>query len=116
MAEALRWYAGGVVFYAGVKADDRRVKAAFTWIQRFYTVDENPGLGNQGLYYYYHTFAKTLELVDMTRNATQALVQVSSSRGRLPDQFPQLRDFGGLGLDTFASSRSHVFDLSDQRH
>ncbi len=52
------------MIYAGVKADDRRVKAAFTWIQRFYTVDENPGLGNQGLYYYYHTFAKTLSVID----------------------------------------------------
>lgn len=46
--------------YAGLKPDDQRVKAAFEWIQRFYTVEQNPGLGKQGLYYYYHTFAKAL--------------------------------------------------------
>jgi squalene-hopene/tetraprenyl-beta-curcumene cyclase len=52
------------MIYAGLKTDDRRVKAAFTWIQRFYTVEENPGLGKMGLYYYYHTFAKTLSVLD----------------------------------------------------
>ena len=48
------------MIYAGLTEKDPRVKAAFTWIRRFYTVSENPGLGQQGLYYYYHTFAKAL--------------------------------------------------------
>lgn len=48
------------LIYAGVKPDDPRVKAASEWIKKHYTVTENPGLGPQGLYYYYHTFAKTL--------------------------------------------------------
>lgn len=51
------------MIYAGVKADDPRVKAARTWIQKFYTVAENPGLEDRGLYYYYQTFAKTLDTV-----------------------------------------------------
>lgn len=49
--------------YAGVKADDPRVKAAYQWIQKHYSVDTNPGLDKQGLYYYHHTFAKALEAV-----------------------------------------------------
>jgi squalene-hopene/tetraprenyl-beta-curcumene cyclase len=53
------------MIYAGLESDDPRVKAAFGWIQRFYTVDENPGLGRQGLYYYYHTFAKALSALDL---------------------------------------------------
>lgn len=48
------------MIYAGVSPDDPRVKAAFKWIQNHYTLQENPGLGEQGLYYYYHTFAKAL--------------------------------------------------------
>jgi squalene-hopene/tetraprenyl-beta-curcumene cyclase len=48
------------MIYAGVKPDDPRVKAANEWIRRNYDVDSNPGLGQTGLYYYYHTFAKTL--------------------------------------------------------
>ncbi|MCA9067913.1 MAG: hypothetical protein KDA84_03270, partial [Planctomycetaceae bacterium] len=49
--------------YAGLKKEDPRVKAAFDWISKFYSLDENPGEGTKGLYYYYHTFAKTLAVL-----------------------------------------------------
>lgn len=48
------------LLYAGLSADDDRVKAATSWIRHHYTLKENPGVGQQGLYYYYHTFAKTM--------------------------------------------------------
>jgi squalene-hopene/tetraprenyl-beta-curcumene cyclase len=48
------------MIYAGLTQDDPRVKAAKNYIARHYSLDENPGLGQQGLYYYYHTFAKTM--------------------------------------------------------
>ncbi len=48
------------MIYAGLTATDPRVKAASEWIGRHYTVAENPGLGEQGLFYYYDTFAKTM--------------------------------------------------------
>jgi squalene-hopene/tetraprenyl-beta-curcumene cyclase len=51
------------MIYAGVKRDDPRVKAAYEWIQKHYTLDENPGMGPAGLYYYYHTFAKALDAI-----------------------------------------------------
>jgi squalene-hopene/tetraprenyl-beta-curcumene cyclase len=51
------------MIYAGLTRDDPRVKAAYDWIQRHYTLDENPGMGEQGLFYYYHTFAKALDTV-----------------------------------------------------
>jgi len=53
------------MIYAGLTVDDPRVKAALSWIERFYTVNENPGLGRQGLYYYYHTFAKALSILEL---------------------------------------------------
>lgn len=46
--------------YAGVKRDDPRVQGALRWIRTHYTLEQNPGLGQAGLYYYYHTFAKAL--------------------------------------------------------
>jgi squalene-hopene/tetraprenyl-beta-curcumene cyclase len=46
--------------YAELKKDDPRVKAAVEWLKHNYTLDENPGLGAQGLFYYYHTVAKAL--------------------------------------------------------
>ena len=51
------------MIHAGLTADDPRVKAAFAYISKHYTVDENPGLGQKGLYYYYHTFAKALAML-----------------------------------------------------
>lgn len=54
-------YAGLKSFlYAEMKKDDPRIRAAVDWLRRNYTLDENPGLGQQGLYYYYHTVAKAL--------------------------------------------------------
>lgn len=55
-------YAGLKSFlYAGVSRDDPRVKAAIAWIRKHYTLDNNPGMGDSGLYYYYHTFAKAMD-------------------------------------------------------
>jgi Squalene-hopene cyclase C-terminal domain len=54
-------YAGLKSFlYAGIKKDDPRVQAALKWIRKHYTVDENPGMGTSGLFYYYTTFAKAM--------------------------------------------------------
>jgi squalene-hopene/tetraprenyl-beta-curcumene cyclase len=30
------------------------------WLQKNFTLEENPGMGKQGLFYYYHTMAKAL--------------------------------------------------------
>lgn len=47
--------------YAGVDRKDKRVEAALNWIRHHYTLEENPGMGKAGLYYYYHTFAKAMD-------------------------------------------------------
>ncbi|MEZ6021029.1 MAG: prenyltransferase/squalene oxidase repeat-containing protein [Planctomycetota bacterium] len=63
---------------AGLPADDARVKAAFDWLQKNYTLDVNPGFDTskdpraayQGLFYYYMAMSRALsslgveELVD----------------------------------------------------
>jgi squalene-hopene/tetraprenyl-beta-curcumene cyclase len=51
------------MIYAGVGPNDPRVKAAFRWVRQHYGLAENPGLGDAGLYYYYHTFAKALSAI-----------------------------------------------------
>jgi squalene-hopene/tetraprenyl-beta-curcumene cyclase len=49
------------MIYAGVGPEDPRVKAAVKWLQKNYDLQTNPGMGDAGLYYYYHTFAKALD-------------------------------------------------------
>jgi squalene-hopene/tetraprenyl-beta-curcumene cyclase len=51
------------MIYAGVGPDDPRVKAAYDWAKQHYTLEENPGMGAAGLYYYFHTFAKALHAI-----------------------------------------------------
>jgi squalene-hopene/tetraprenyl-beta-curcumene cyclase len=46
--------------YADLDKDDPRVTGVLDWLGRNYTLEENPGLGMQGLYYYYHAMAKSL--------------------------------------------------------
>ena len=48
------------MIFAGLKEDDPRVKAAVQWARDHYTLSENPGLGDEGLYYYYHLFGKAI--------------------------------------------------------
>jgi squalene-hopene/tetraprenyl-beta-curcumene cyclase len=55
------------MIYCGVSKDDERIKTAWGWIRNHYSVDENPGMpgvrGQWGLYYYYNTMAKTLDVL-----------------------------------------------------
>jgi squalene-hopene/tetraprenyl-beta-curcumene cyclase len=44
--------------YAGLAKNDPRVTAARDWMKQHYTLKENPGVGTDGLYYYFVTFAR----------------------------------------------------------
>ncbi|MEQ9410165.1 MAG: terpene cyclase/mutase family protein [Fuerstiella sp.] len=51
------------LIYAGLDRSDVRVQAATDWIRKNYTLSENPGVGQQGLFYYFHTFARTMDVL-----------------------------------------------------
>ena len=53
------------MIYAGLDKDDPRAKAAFDWASKHYTVETNPGMGDQGLFYYYQAFAKALDTLEV---------------------------------------------------
>lgn len=66
-------YAGLKSFlYTGVAKDDPRVKAAVGWVRRHYTLAENPGMGQDGLFYYYQVFAKAMDALGEDRFADAA--------------------------------------------
>lgn len=53
------------MLYVNVSRDDKRIKACLKWIRNHYTLDTNPNMpgrqSKEGLYYYYHVFAKALD-------------------------------------------------------
>jgi squalene-hopene/tetraprenyl-beta-curcumene cyclase len=55
------------MIYCGVEKNDPRIKKAWEWIQKNYTLEKNPGMpdirAEWGLYYYYHTMAKCLHVM-----------------------------------------------------
>lgn len=54
-------YAGLLSYiYADLKREDPRVVAVLDWLRSNYTLDENPGMDLQGLYYYLHLMTKAL--------------------------------------------------------
>ncbi len=67
--QTLRGY--GSMTYAGLKSmiyaklerDDPRVKAAVEWGSKNYDLNQNPGIGPEGHYYYMHTFAKAYSVL-----------------------------------------------------
>src|SRR5205823_12506674 len=70
------------MIYAGLTKDDPRVKAAYDWITKHWSLAENPGvrdggpgLARQGLYYYFHTLARTLNAYE------QAIVTDTTGNG-----------------------------------
>ncbi|HJO26904.1 MAG TPA: prenyltransferase/squalene oxidase repeat-containing protein [Planctomycetota bacterium] len=56
--------------FAGLPRDDPRMQAAWEWVREHYTLDVNPGFEEapdpaaayQGLFYYFHTMARALDL------------------------------------------------------
>ena len=54
-------YAGLLSYiYADLPRDDPRVVAVLDWLRSNYTLEENPGMDLQGLYYYLHLMTKAL--------------------------------------------------------
>jgi len=54
-------YAGLLaLIYANVSRDDPRVRSALDWASRHWSLDENPGMGQDGLYFFYHVLTRAL--------------------------------------------------------
>jgi squalene-hopene/tetraprenyl-beta-curcumene cyclase len=61
-------YAGLLSYiYANVDRTDPRVVAVVEWLRTNYTVEENPGMGAQGQYYYLHLMTKALTAARIDR-------------------------------------------------
>jgi len=59
-------YAGLLSFiYADLSRDDARLKGVLDWLDRNYTLAENPGMGQQGYFYYMHLATKALALTEI---------------------------------------------------
>jgi len=66
-------YAGLLsLIYADVGRDDPRVQSALAWALKNWSLQENPGMGQQGLYYFYNVLAKALAAAGRAQLTTAA--------------------------------------------
>jgi len=49
------------LIYADVSRDDPRVRSAFDWTAKHWSLEENPGMGAQGLYFFYNVLTRSLD-------------------------------------------------------
>ncbi|MCE9615147.1 MAG: terpene cyclase/mutase family protein [Lentisphaerae bacterium] len=55
-------YAGLLALvFADVSREDVRVRSALKWAQHHWTLDENPGLGQEGRFFFYHVLTRALD-------------------------------------------------------
>ena len=104
------------LIYCGVSKDDERVKKAYEWIQKNYTVEKNPGMpevrSQWGMYYYYHTMAKCLDVLgvdfvvdakgvkhDWRKDITEALAKRQKTDGSFINPAPNWME-SNPNLDT----------------
>jgi len=54
-------YAGMLaLIHASVSRDDVRVRSAFDWASKHWSLDENPGMGDASLFFFYNILSKCL--------------------------------------------------------
>jgi len=102
-----RLRAYGSMTYAGFKSyifanlnrDDPRVTLAYDWIRQNYTLKENPGIGTDGMYYYFVTFARALDAWGLptieTMNADGTPAEVRDWANDLVDRLAELQNEDG---------------------
>lgn len=91
-------YAGfKTMIYANLARDDQRVKLAYEWIQRNYSVEENPGAGMDGLYYYLLMMSRALDAW-----GSPTIEVVASPQASSPKPQAELRDWQNDLVDRLA--------------
>ncbi len=63
------------MIYSGLDSDDFRMKAALNYIKNHYSLKENPGMGQQGFYFYLSAMAGALSL-----SGVEALIDTNGEK------------------------------------
>lgn len=93
----------GSMTYAGLLAlahcrltrEDPRVVSALDWASKHWTLDENPGMGDQGLYFFYNVVGRSLRASGVHRIARPAAQDAVDWRAALIAKLASLQQADG---------------------
>jgi squalene-hopene/tetraprenyl-beta-curcumene cyclase len=96
--------------FAGLSKDDQRVQAVWKWVRENYTLDVNPGFqasddpaaSYQGLFYYFNTMAKALDLLGEER-ITDAAGEIHEWRAELSGRLLAMQRQDGSWINANAA-------------
>jgi squalene-hopene/tetraprenyl-beta-curcumene cyclase len=77
------------LIYADLDRDDERLQAAWNWIRENYTLEENPGIGTDGYYYFILAFGRCLDAWGVTEIETREVVDLTLHVPVPPDPLPE---------------------------
>lgn len=86
------------LLYAGLNAEDPRVEAALGWLRQHWTLEENPGLGGQGYYYYLHVMSRALRAFGQD-DITDSFGKSHNWRGELAERLLTLQQEDGSWIN-----------------
>lgn len=84
---------------AGLHQPEARITAVQNWISDNYTLDENPGRGSTGLYYYYATLAKAFTMAGWS-TITDATGNAHNWYAELKDKLEGLQHADGYWVNS----------------
>jgi len=60
------------LMYADVSPDDTRIRSAMDWASKHWTLDENPGMGSEGQFFFYNIISKCMNAMNRETIATES--------------------------------------------
>jgi len=103
-------YAGLLtLIYADVDRSDPRVQSAYDWATKHWTLEENPGMGNQGIYYFYNVLAKGMNAMNQDRILRQDGT-VLHWREELVNKLVRLQKINPDGTGFWSNEESRWFE------
>ncbi|MFP4353127.1 MAG: prenyltransferase/squalene oxidase repeat-containing protein [Puniceicoccaceae bacterium] len=93
-------YAGLLSYaYADLEPEDPRVRGVIEWLEKNFTLEENPGMGQQGRFFYFMTMATALDVAGIEQLATPGDPDLDW-REALVLQLLDLQDASGFWVNT----------------
>jgi squalene-hopene/tetraprenyl-beta-curcumene cyclase len=104
-------YAGMLAMvYAHVDRDDARVRSAFDWASRHWTLKENPGMGSKGLYFFYYVLARSMDVYGPNLVPTDGGKHFVDWRTELADTLVGLQKIDPNGQGYWLNAENHYWE------
>ena len=95
--------------YANVSREDIRVQSALDWASKHWSLEENPGMGAQGQYFFYNILSKCMNAMNTETLATQS-GEVVKWREELAEKLISLQKIDATGQGHWENEQNRFWE------